>query len=427
MMRPVPPVPTSKRGVVLVLLAEVRAPPVLCEGGREVEVVGGDDDAVRAPDRVLLRHRAVLERSAVVVGRADELVLDAAGVLEVESPLAEAFDLGDVEAVLGQAVAPVRQRGLGDRQHQDLRLVGALAPDPARLAHREAGDERRLVAHVVAVVEVQDRSVAVVQRGLLHTLQAEDLRVEVVVLLSSTHAERDVVVALDGRARIKRGGHASALLLVLVLVVVVDSVAAAACKSRLTRGGGRTGVPRCRRNDRPSSLVASPGCVARRRSAARARVHPFGGTILVTAAIGRVKTPSLQLGTPMRKIGRAGLSRCADVEFPQFVCRTLIRPMYQRCGLGRACQGKVQLSPEHPWRARCGRRRRFALGAARAIARARSHRPASGGAVAAPAAGTDTGARCSVDTEAGCLDNAWGGRKTEVVAQLFVLRTTRGE
>ena len=72
-----------------------------------------------------------------------------------------------------------------------------LAGPPARLAHRERRDQRRLGAGVIAVVQVVDRYVPVVERCLLDALQPEDLGVEVVVLLGASDAQSDVVVALD--------------------------------------------------------------------------------------------------------------------------------------------------------------------------------------------------------------------------------------
>ena len=69
-------------------------------------------------------------RWTVVVGDADELVVDPARMLEAQTLLAQDLGLGDLEAVLPKPRPPVVERGLGDRQHQDLGLVGA--PRPTR-------------------------------------------------------------------------------------------------------------------------------------------------------------------------------------------------------------------------------------------------------------------------------------------------------
>ncbi len=134
---------------------------------------------------------------AVVVGDADELVLDAAGIREDEHLLPEPFPLRVLVAGIAQVIPPEPEAGLGHREADRGDLPAAQLADPAALAHREAGEDRALIAVIVGVVEVVDRHGAVVERRLLDAFQAEDLRVEVEVLLRIARAHGQMVVLLD--------------------------------------------------------------------------------------------------------------------------------------------------------------------------------------------------------------------------------------
>ncbi len=65
------------------------------------------------------------------------------------------------------------------------------------MAHGKAGDQPADIPSVVTIIKMEDRLVAIVERRLLDALEAQDLRVKVVVLLGIAHAESQVVVPLD--------------------------------------------------------------------------------------------------------------------------------------------------------------------------------------------------------------------------------------
>ena len=163
-----------------------------------VEVTDERRGAVGAADGVLAADAAALVGDAVVVGRvADHRVLGARRMLELESLGAEALGLGDGDAGALEAVGPEADRVGRDGQVEEARLLRAALAHPTCLAVREAREERARVAHLVAVVEVVDRHLTVEEDRLLHHLQTEGLDVEVVVLLGTADAERQMVGASD--------------------------------------------------------------------------------------------------------------------------------------------------------------------------------------------------------------------------------------
>ena len=185
--------------VVLAVLAQVLAAHAVDEedlGG--LEVADERRRAVRAADGVLAAHAAALVGRAVVVGRvADHRVLGARRMLELEPLGAEALGLRDGDAGALEAVGPEPDRIGRDGEVQEAGLLRAALAHPAGLAVREAREEGAGVAHLVAVVEVVDRHFTVEEDRLLHHLQTEGLDVEVVVLLGTADAERQMVGASD--------------------------------------------------------------------------------------------------------------------------------------------------------------------------------------------------------------------------------------
>ena len=166
-----------------------------------VEIANRDRDPVRAVDAVLHGDGALRVRCPGVALDRDELVRDPARVREAEHRLAEALAPRRGEAVVTEALLPEVDRSRADRERERLDLTAPASRDPSGLPHREARDEGALLARVVAVVKMEDRRVPVVERRLLDALHAEDLRVEVIVLLRVADVERDVVVPLDVRIR----------------------------------------------------------------------------------------------------------------------------------------------------------------------------------------------------------------------------------
>ena len=126
-------------------------------------------------------------------------VADAAGVRELQRRLAEALGVGDLEAVLLQPGAPEGERAPGDGERDGADLAPVLGALCGPTGAWEARDEGGLVAEIVAVIEVEDRLLAIVESSLLHALQTEDLGVEVVVLLSAADVQGQVMVTADVR------------------------------------------------------------------------------------------------------------------------------------------------------------------------------------------------------------------------------------
>ena len=152
-----------------------------------------------AADRVLGRHVATAVGLALVLlGLADHLVRDAARMGELEALGPEAFDLSDLDAGVGQAIAPEADRLGGNGEVDRLRLVGPALAHPTRLAVRERGQDGARVADAVGVVQVVDRDLAVEEHRLLDALEAQRADVEVVVLLRAADTEGQVVRAFDG-------------------------------------------------------------------------------------------------------------------------------------------------------------------------------------------------------------------------------------
>src|ERR1700722_9713380 len=158
-------------------------------------------------DAQLLGNGPVRVCRTRIVCDADQRVLNAARVCELQLLFAEALELLDGEPVVMQTIPPIAERALGYREHQGFGLVRASPADPAGLAHWKRGDECRLEPDVVAVIQVIDGDVAVVERRLLDALEAEHLCVEVVVLLSGSHTQRDVVVSLYPNRSVSHDPH----------------------------------------------------------------------------------------------------------------------------------------------------------------------------------------------------------------------------
>ncbi len=116
---------------------------------------------------------------------------------EAQHALTEALPGLHLESPLMQPLLPETQGAVGNRQRNATDLTATLAGLAAGMTHRKAGDQPADIPGVVAVVKMQDRLVAVVKRGLLDTLQAENFRVEVIVLLGVAHAECHVMMPLD--------------------------------------------------------------------------------------------------------------------------------------------------------------------------------------------------------------------------------------
>ncbi len=133
-----------------------------------------------------------LERIAVAVR--DERVLDAARVCEVQPLRAEELHLLGPDAGRSQAVGPEAERVHRDGEVHSRDLVGPAAAHDPGLPERKAREDRSRVAVRVAVVQVVDGYLAVVEGRLLDAAQAEEAGVEVVVLLGRPHAERQMVV-----------------------------------------------------------------------------------------------------------------------------------------------------------------------------------------------------------------------------------------
>ncbi len=118
-------------------------------------------------------------------------------MIEAEHLLAEPLLARHRHAAGGQMLGPEIQRRDRHGQGQGADLARALARLAAGLAHGETGDQGRDVAQIVAVIQVVDGHVAVIQGGLLDALQPQHLGVEVVVFLRPADAEGDVVVAAN--------------------------------------------------------------------------------------------------------------------------------------------------------------------------------------------------------------------------------------
>src|SRR6185312_8584772 len=178
-------------------LAGLAVPAVLHELIGALAIAHGDRDAVRALDAVLLGNRAVGVRVAPVLRGRHQLVFDATGMIEGENSLPEALASLYGKAALAQVPLPEPQRPFRHRQTHAADLPAALAGLAPRMAHGEARDQPTHIPRVVAVIEVQDRLVAVIESGLLDALQPEHLGMEVIVFLPVAHAQGEVVVALD--------------------------------------------------------------------------------------------------------------------------------------------------------------------------------------------------------------------------------------
>ncbi|MEV8609983.1 hypothetical protein AB0383_18985 [Amycolatopsis sp. NPDC051373] len=98
-----------------------------------------------------------------------------------------------------QAVGPEVQRTRRDGEQHLARLVGAAAAVDPDLPEGERGEHGARVAVGVAVVEVVDRDLAVEQHGPLDQAEAEDVHVEVDVLLRAGHRHGDVVATVEVR------------------------------------------------------------------------------------------------------------------------------------------------------------------------------------------------------------------------------------
>jgi len=120
-----------------------------------------------------------------------------AGMIEGQQTLAEAFTGGYIETAPAEMLLPETQRFRGYRQADGADLPAAFARLTPGVAHREAGDQSAYVAGIVAVVQVQDGLVAIVERRLFHALESQDLRVKVIVFLRPSDAERQMMVTVD--------------------------------------------------------------------------------------------------------------------------------------------------------------------------------------------------------------------------------------
>ena len=65
------------------------------------------------------------------------------------------------------------------------------------MGHRKGGDQRTLLAHVVAVVQMVDRHRSIVEGSFFNALQAQNLGMKVVVFLRATGRDGNVMVPGD--------------------------------------------------------------------------------------------------------------------------------------------------------------------------------------------------------------------------------------
>ena len=121
-------------------------------------------------------------------------------MLEIEIAFAKAFVVGDLEAVLAQALTPEVQGRRWNRQAHIADLATAATAFHAGVSDREGRHQRTLIAGVIAIIEMIDRRDAVVEGGLLDALETEHLGVEVVIFLRTAGRDRDVMVTGDEAA-----------------------------------------------------------------------------------------------------------------------------------------------------------------------------------------------------------------------------------
>src|SRR5207344_86837 len=140
------------------------APAVLNEFLGVFRVTHRHRDTVRAPNATLRGNYAIRVGLSSVIIDADKGIFDSARVLEPQHPLAESLIIERADAVLLEVLLPELERRSWYRKTERLDLAGTGARLATGLTHRKAGNQGTFVAEIIAIVEVIDRLVSVIER-----------------------------------------------------------------------------------------------------------------------------------------------------------------------------------------------------------------------------------------------------------------------